>query len=578
MLMRRIMTPSGSHRTCPAESRCERHVVARDRGRMAERFRRGWVGWVHSSEGFSVRLLGRTSLQCRDDDGQLRVSAEVMSKPWTNVVVHTGSIPDEPSRPGEVVVERLLRAFERKGWRLIREDARLDYGAGMERDRRPHNGAGGPISGGKTAAQTWAVEGARGVGLGLAQRLAAEGEKVVNVSAKLSARVRALGGGSGRKTDDTDAYAIAVAGLRGKNLELVQPDDVVTVLKLLSDRRQQLVEQRIAAVNRLHQLLQELLPGGASRRLTAKKARELLSTIRPRETVAKARKQLALEHVDDVENLDAKLKAMQKRIAAVLDDNPTAVQQIRGLGAVTTALILGEVGDVRSSRARRTSPATPAPHPSTPAAATTSGTRSTAAATAGSTTPSTSPRSSRSASTAPAATTTCASEPPALAHRHQQQAVRTLGRSLRRRGRRRRQDRPARPPRRSHRALRRELPAQRPRPRPRPTSINRRRITSRGVHFQLPLGGQFSPAVDTACANPLACHLVPVWDSASVRRRARTRLPGTGGAVPDVAATQRLARFGDGRLASAYCSVIDFHTDRAAAERVLPVDGARGWC
>src|SRR3954454_13698935 len=105
--------------------------------------------------------------------------------------------------------------------------------------------------------RTWAVEGARGVGLGLAQRLAAEGERVLNVPAKLSARVRALGGGSGRKTDDTDAYAIAVAGLRGVGLELVQVDDIVTVLKMLADRRQQMVEQRIAAVNRLHTLLQE---------------------------------------------------------------------------------------------------------------------------------------------------------------------------------------------------------------------------------------------------------------------------------------------------------------------------------
>lgn len=73
----------------------------------------------------------------------------------------------------------------------------------------------------------------------------------------------------------------------------------------------------------------------------------MLSTLRPREAVAKARKQLALEHVDDVETLDAKLKAMHKRIAAVLAENPSEVQQIRGLGAVTTALILGEVGDVR---------------------------------------------------------------------------------------------------------------------------------------------------------------------------------------------------------------------------------------
>lgn len=41
-----------------------------------------------------------------------------------------------------------------------------------------------------------------------------------------------------------------------------------------------------------------------------------------------------------------------------------------------------------------------------------------------------------------------------LAHRHQQQALRTVGRDLRRRGRRCRDDRPARPPRRGHRPRR----------------------------------------------------------------------------------------------------------------------------
>jgi transposase len=195
--------------------------------------------------------------------------------------------------------------------------------------------------------RTWAVEGAKGAGLGLAQRLAGEGEQVLNVPAKLSARVRALGGGSGRKTDDTDAYAVAIAGLRGKNLELVQPDDVVTVLKMLSDRRQQLVEQRTKALNRLHQVLQELLPGGASRRLTTSKAKQMLTSVRPRDQVGKARKQLALEHLADVVELDGKLKAMAKRIETVLAERPSAVTDVQGLGVVTTALVLGEVGDVR---------------------------------------------------------------------------------------------------------------------------------------------------------------------------------------------------------------------------------------
>ena len=70
--------------------------------------------------------------------------------------------------------------------------------------------------------RVWAVEGARGVGAGLAQRLVAEGEPVLDVPARLSARVRALGGGSGRKTDGADAFAVAVAGLRARDLQVVR--------------------------------------------------------------------------------------------------------------------------------------------------------------------------------------------------------------------------------------------------------------------------------------------------------------------------------------------------------------------
>ena len=195
--------------------------------------------------------------------------------------------------------------------------------------------------------RTWAVEGARGVGLGLAQRIAGDGERVLNVPARLSARVRALGGSSGRKTDDADAYAVAVAGLRGRNLQVVEPDEARAVLKLLSDRRQQLVDQRIMAVNRLHQLLTELVPGGAERRLTSVKARQLLSGVRPRDQVGKARKQLALDHAKDVERLDAELLKVKSSIGAVITEHPTKVGEIRGVGPVMTALILGEVGDVR---------------------------------------------------------------------------------------------------------------------------------------------------------------------------------------------------------------------------------------
>jgi transposase len=51
----------------------------------------------------------------------------------------------------------------------------------------------------------WAVEGANGMGYLIARHLAASGEKVVNVPAKLSARIRLLSVGNERKNDQLDA-------------------------------------------------------------------------------------------------------------------------------------------------------------------------------------------------------------------------------------------------------------------------------------------------------------------------------------------------------------------------------------
>jgi transposase len=195
--------------------------------------------------------------------------------------------------------------------------------------------------------RTWAVEGAQGAGLSLAQRLVAEGEPVLDVPAKFSARVRALGGGSGRKTDDADAFAVAVAGLRASGLKIVTPDDVTTVLRLLTDRRQELVERRITTVNRLHDLLAQLIPGGAKPALTARKAKELLASVRPRDRVGKTRKLIAAEHLTEVAMIDARLKEMKAKITAVLNEHPTSLLEVRGVGVLIAAKVVAEVGDVR---------------------------------------------------------------------------------------------------------------------------------------------------------------------------------------------------------------------------------------
>jgi hypothetical protein len=93
---------------------------------------------------------------------------------------------------------------------------------------------------GQRPARTWAVEGAHGVGRPLASRLLANGETVLDVPAKLAARVRVFDIGQGRKTDATDAHAVVMVALRTPGLRQVVADEDLGVLRLLADRRDEL--------------------------------------------------------------------------------------------------------------------------------------------------------------------------------------------------------------------------------------------------------------------------------------------------------------------------------------------------
>ena len=194
--------------------------------------------------------------------------------------------------------------------------------------------------------RVWAVEGASGVGRHLAQRLLSDGEQVVDVPSKLSTRVRAMDTGHGRKNDPADAHAVAVVGLRTTGLREVTVDDQMVALRLLSERRRDLVRSRTQAVNRLHQMLMELIAAGAPKDLTATAAKALIATVRPRDVAGKTRRQVAVDLIDDVVVLDRKLKAVETRIGEAVDATGTTLTDIVGVASITAAVILGEVGDV----------------------------------------------------------------------------------------------------------------------------------------------------------------------------------------------------------------------------------------
>src|ERR687889_2865997 len=149
------------------------------------------------------------------------------------------------------------------------------------------------------------MENARGLGRHLAGRLAATGESVVDVPPKLSARVRVLSTGNARKNDGFDALATALAASRNERLAAVDPEIGSEVLRLLSERREDLVAERTRALNRLHGLLRNLLPGGVPGRLSADRAARILRGIRPKGAWERLRRRLASEVLRDLRSLDS---------------------------------------------------------------------------------------------------------------------------------------------------------------------------------------------------------------------------------------------------------------------------------
>ena len=145
---------------------------------------------------------------------------------------------------------------------------------GTDSDRLPADAAGtcgssGRTTGGRSRAPTgWAGRWRSGC--------SPTGETVVDVPAKLAARVRVFDTGNARKTDATDAHAVAMVALRTPRLQVLAFDEELVALRLLADRRDELSQLRVQTVNRLHRLLTELIPGGAKRDLSALQAKRLL--------------------------------------------------------------------------------------------------------------------------------------------------------------------------------------------------------------------------------------------------------------------------------------------------------------
>ena len=196
----------------------------------------------------------------------------------------------------------------------------------------------------------WAIEGAAGLGAPLSNRLVRDGIEVVDVPAKLAARVRVLSTGHGRKTDAADAVSVGIAALTATRLNTARTDAAVTALRALVEHRDDLVKIRTQTINRLHVLLTHLTPAGAARGLTAERAADILRQIRLRDPAAKALRSLAMDLIVEIRHLDRRITKAAADIETALSASGSTLTELCGIGTLTAAKVLARVGSVQRFR------------------------------------------------------------------------------------------------------------------------------------------------------------------------------------------------------------------------------------
>jgi transposase len=191
----------------------------------------------------------------------------------------------------------------------------------------------------------WAIEDCRHLSARLERDLLGFGHKVVRVPPKLMAQTRASARTRG-KSDPIDALAVARGFLREPDLPVASHDEVSRELKLLVDRREVLVAQRTATINRLLWRVHELDPERApkTRSLGLAKHRRILGDWLA--GVPGLIAELAGAELADITRLTEEIDTLGKRIGERIRVVAPELLALPGCGELTAAKLVGETAGV----------------------------------------------------------------------------------------------------------------------------------------------------------------------------------------------------------------------------------------
>ena len=193
----------------------------------------------------------------------------------------------------------------------------------------------------------WAVEDCRQLTRWLERRLVEAGEMLVRVPPKLMAPERRAGRARG-KSDAIDALAVARAALREPRLARPRVDEAVfRDLKLLVDHRDDLVDERRRAQQRLRWHLHQLDPTFA---VPAKSLDRPLHLDRVARWLVRQEQELqvrlARELVARCRALNRTIADLDRELERRAAETAPALLELPGCGAITAAKLLAEIGPV----------------------------------------------------------------------------------------------------------------------------------------------------------------------------------------------------------------------------------------
>ena len=196
----------------------------------------------------------------------------------------------------------------------------------------------------------WAIENSGRFTRAFAQYLLGQGERVVEVSPRWTARTR-QGSRDYAKSDPHDALAIARVALREDTpLPSLQLEDETTELKLWVEQRDNLVKERVRLLNQLHAQLSEVEPTYKERLGLLTQPKTLRTCRRYRRGSGRhdqIRAQIIRQLAGLVLTLNEPIAQLEQQIRPLVDQIAPVLLSVTGIGWLHAAHLISYVGPIQ---------------------------------------------------------------------------------------------------------------------------------------------------------------------------------------------------------------------------------------